>query len=165
MTIEEVASRLPSRSTRVRRPWLVAVTAMGAVLLLVGGMAVLFGGRAADPSHPGGAPSTVGEPSEDEAAVGGALSWRRIELAADGGQVASVVEFAGEFFVRPGTGSWFRSTDTVAWEEYTPGGDLDPGEPADVVLDVGVGPHLAVQGGGVAVLVGVVAPEPVFEVG
>ena len=38
-------------------------------------------------------------------------------------------------------------------------------EPADVVLDVGVGPHLAVQGGGVAVLVGVVAPEPVFEVG
>ena len=128
VTMEEVASRLPSRSTRVRRPWLVAVAAMGAVLLLVGGMAVLFGGRAADPSHPGGAPSTVGEPSEDEAAVGGALSWRRIELAADGGQVASVVEFAGEFFVRTGTGSWFRSTDTVAWEEYTPGGDLDPGD-------------------------------------
>ena len=80
VTIEEVASRLPSRSTRVRRPWLVAVTAMGAVLLLVGGMAVLFGGRAADPSHSGGAPSstTAGEPSplraEAELAVAARLA-------------------------------------------------------------------------------------------
>ena len=80
VTIEEVASRLPSRSTRVRRPWLVAVTAMGAVLLLVGGMAVLFGGRAADPSHSGGAPlsTAAGEPSplraEAELAVAARLA-------------------------------------------------------------------------------------------
>ena len=80
VTIEEVASRLRSRSTRVRRPWLVAVTAMGAVLLLVGGIPVLFGGRAADPSHPGGAPSstTAGEPSplraEAELAVAARLA-------------------------------------------------------------------------------------------
>ena len=38
-------------------------------------------------------------------------------------------------------------------------------EPADVVLDVGVGPHLAIQFGGVAFVVGVVASEPVFEIG
>ena len=82
VTIEEVASRLRSRSTRVRRPWLVAVTAMGAVLLLVGGIPVLFGGRAADPSHPGGAPSstTAGEPSPLRAEAELAVAAR---LAAD----------------------------------------------------------------------------------